>query len=177
MTCDPDESGPMRTERAERETEGREQVVAWRPSAQERLWQDNIRLRAELLREVPTLDLSKLAARAGPTRRRAGGDGRSDKDTSREEPLRAWLRDRRVFALEVEGRQLVPAFQLNSSGQPRPVVRDILARLPPELTPWQIAFWFISGYGWLGGASPCERLDDAEAVLAAAERLADPAVG
>lgn len=120
-------------------------------SVEERLWRENLRLRARFLREVPTLSL----------------DG----------PRQARLRERRLFAVEADGATLVPAFQLNALGEPRPVVGEILACLPSEWTSWQIAFWFVSGSGWLSGACPWERLDDREAVLSAAEQAANPAVG
>ena len=37
--------------------------------------------------------------------------------------------------------------------------------------------WFASGNGWLDGDEPKERLSDPDAVVDAARRLADPALG
>ena len=72
--------------------------------------------------------------------------------------------------------QLFPCFQF-ADGHPLPVVKKVLKRLPADMTPWQIAFWFRSGNGWLDGRSPEEALGDEEGVLNAADCLRDPAVG
>jgi hypothetical protein len=157
MTPDPEEPKPMpESEPEEAPPAGStpEQQAAGPAelaSLEARHWRENLRLRAQFLDAVPALSL--------------------------DEPQQAWLCERRLFAVEADGRHLVPAFQLDASGQPRPVVGEILARLPAEWTSWQIAFWFVSGNGWLGGDSPCERLGDREAVLNAAEQAANPAVG
>ena len=46
-----------------------------------------------------------------------------------------------------------------------------------ERSGWQAAFWFVSANGWLGGVAPIERLDDAEALAAAAAHEAEAWIG
>ena len=65
----------------------------------------------------------------------------------------------------------------SSTDQPRPVIKAILDALPRDMTGWQIAMWIASGNGWLDGDEPKERLSDPDAVVDAARRLADPALG
>ena len=65
----------------------------------------------------------------------------------------------------------------SADGQPRRVIKDILAQMPRWATPWQIALWFASGNGWLDGATPEERLDAPGEVVAAALHLATPGEG
>ncbi|MFT5504906.1 MAG: hypothetical protein ACI8XC_002623 [Gammaproteobacteria bacterium] len=50
-------------------------------------------------------------------------------------------------------------------------MRKILVALPKTMTPWQIALWFASGNGWLGGVSPQDSLVNVDEVIAAASRL------
>ena len=92
------------------------------------------------------------------------------------EPASRWKREKRVFAVRAGPAQLFPRFQL-ADGYPLPVIKEVLKRLPHDMTPWQIAFWFRSGNGWLDGRSPEEALGDEAGVLNAAERLREPAIG
>lgn len=129
------------------------------------LEQDNAELRAQYLREVPTFtaaDIHKLM--------------HGSQLNNPSEPASRWRREKRAFAVRNGRAQLFPCFQF-ADGLPLPVVRQVLKRLPADMTPWQIAFWFRSGNGWLNGRSPEEALDDEESVLNAADRLCDPAVG
>lgn len=145
--------------------------------AEQRLWQDNLQLRAELLRELPVLD---VGGRMGRPHRAGVGVGATEgigSDVDPAQSLWAWLDARRLFGVEWKGRVLVPAFQLDASGQPRAVVGEFLTLLPRDMTAWQVAFWFASANSWLGGDYPCERLDDPDAVLLAARRLAEGTMG
>ena len=92
------------------------------------------------------------------------------------EPASRWRREKRVFAVRKGRAQLYPRFQF-ADGQPLPVIKQVLKRLPAGMTPWQIAFWFRSGNGWLDGRSPEEALGDEDHVLNAADRLCDSVVG
>ncbi len=125
---------------------------------------DNARLRADYLQETRMLTGSEIRA----------GSGLNPKNAS--EPASRWKREGRIFAVRHGGRDLYPAFQF-SGGQPRRVIKDILAQLPASLTPWQIAMWFASGNGWLDGATPEERLEAPGEVVEAALHLATPAEG
>ena len=125
---------------------------------------DNARLRADYLQETRLLTGSEIRA----------GSGLNPKNAS--EPASRWKREGRIFAVRRRGRDLYPAFQF-ADGQPRRVIKDILAQMPASLTPWQIALWFASGNGWLDGATPEERLDAPGEVVEAALHLATPAEG
>ncbi len=129
------------------------------------LEQDNAELRAEYLREVPTFTAASIHKLMHGSRL-----------SNPSEPASRWRREKRVFAVRDGRAQLFPCFQF-ADGHPLPVVKQVLKRLPAEMTPWQIAFWFRSGNGWLDGRSPEEALGDEEDVLNAADRLRDPAIG
>jgi hypothetical protein len=45
------------------------------------------------------------------------------------------------------------------------------------MTPWQIAFWFVSTNGWLDGDAPKDRLDAAGQAVAAARREGEEIMG
>ena len=129
------------------------------------LEQDNAELRARYLREVPTytaVDIHELM--------------HGSKLSNLSESASRWKREKRVFAVRAGPAQLFPRFQL-ADGYPLPVIKEVLKRLPDDMTPWQIAFWFRSGNGWLDGRSPEEALGDEAGVLNAAERLREPAIG
>ena len=125
---------------------------------------DNARLRAEYLQETPLLTGAQVRAASGL------------KPRNKSEPASRWKREGKLFAVRRLGIDLYPTFQF-ADGTPRPVIRKILAALPQGMTGWQIAMWFASGNGWLDGAGPQERLSDPDAVVRAALKLADPAVG
>ena len=98
------------------------------------------------------------------------------KPRNRSEPTSRWKREGRLFAVRRAGVDLYPSFQF-ADGAPLPVIKDVLAALPGHMTGWQIAMWFGSGNGWLDGAEPQDRLSDPDAVVDAARKLADSAVG
>ena len=125
---------------------------------------DNAALRAEYLKETPLMTAAEVRAASGLAPR------------NRSEPASRWKREGRLFAVRRSGVDLYPAFQL-VDGVPLPVIKEILAALPRHMTGWQVAMWFASGNGWLQGAEPQKRLADPDAVIAAARKLADPAVG
>lgn len=60
----------------------------------------------------------------------------------------------------------------------RPEIARILTMLPADMSPWQIAFWFASGNGWIeDDKAPQDALHDLAHVLAAAADLASDEVG
>ena len=129
------------------------------------LEQDNAELRARFLREVPTCSAAEI---------REFQHGSQLSNPS--EPASRWKREGRVFAVR-DGRVLrFPSFQF-ANGSPRPVIRNVLTRLPEGMTSWQIAFWFWSGNGWLDGRSPADALENETDVLNAADRLGEPTIG
>lgn len=117
---------------------------------------DNAQARARYIEEVPALsaeDVSRLAGHAA--RNRSATAGR-------------WRSKNQIFSVKHRGRDLYPAFQFQD-GAPRPVIQEILAALPEEFSPWQIAFWFSGANGYLDGDRPQDRLRDRKAVVTAAE--------
>ena len=125
---------------------------------------DNARLRAGYLQETPLLTAAEVRAASGLQPR------------NKSEPASRWKREGKLFAVRRSGIDLYPAFQF-ADGAPRPVVKKVLAALPKGMTGWQVAMWFASGNGWLDGAEPQEYLSAPEAIIDAARKLADAAVG
>ena len=125
---------------------------------------DNAALRARYLVTVPSLTAAEL--------HRAAGSAAANRSAL----AAGWKKEGRVFAITHKGIDRFPAFQF-ADGRPRPVVRRVLAALPDDMTPWQVAFWFASGNGWLADAAPQDRLDDSDAVVAAAERMREGTAG
>lgn len=125
---------------------------------------DNAKLRAEYLQETRLLTAAQVRAASGL------------KPRNNSEPASRWKREGRLFAVRRSGMDLYPAFQF-IDGAPHPAVRKVLGALPMDMTGWQTALWFASGNGWLGGDEPQTRLSDPEAVIEAARKLAEPAVG
>ena len=88
-------------------------------------------------------------------------------------------------AVEVDGHsipQLVDALKNvpDGSGKPRAVIAQILTRLEPLRTNWEIAQWFIAPNGWLDGDRPIDLLDQPEeeaTLLDAADQEVAPNVG
>lgn len=129
------------------------------------LEQDNSELRAQCLSEVPThtaADIHELM--------------RGSQLRNPSEPASRWGREKRVIAVRIGRARLFPRFQF-ADGHPRPVIKEVLKRLPSDMTQLQIAFWFWSGNGWLDGGSPEEALGDEDGVRNSAHRLREPAVG
>ena len=125
---------------------------------------DNLALRLAYVDETPMLTAEQIHKTSG---RRSG---------NKSEPASRWRKEGKTFAVRLAGRLLYPAFQFED-GEPRRIVGEVLATLPADMTPWQKAFWFASGNGWLDGDEPQRRLDEGERVVAAARRLAEPARG
>lgn len=136
-----------------------------RTGLDEDLLDENARLRTAFLEEVPTHTAADIRQIAGSRSRNPS------------EPASRWKREGRVFAVTLHGADRYPAFQFDADGQPRRIVAEILAVLPPEMTPWQRAFWFVSANGWLDGAYPAEAFGEPARILAAAKALAMPAAG
>lgn len=125
---------------------------------------ENLQMRREYVEETPMLTAAEIHRMSGLRSR------------NKSMPASRWKAEGKIFALRISGRDHYPAFQFDN-GAPRPVIKDVLAVMPMEMTPWQTAFWFASSNGWLGVRIPQECLDDAEAVVEAASHLANPVIG
>ena len=91
-------------------------------------------------------------------------------------PSTKWKREGRIFAIHDGEKDLFPAFQF-ADGKPLPIIKKILEALPEDMSPWQTAFWFESGNGWLDGEVPQECLKNESDLIDAAEQLAQPMIG
>ena len=125
---------------------------------------DNLAARREYLNDTPTLTAAQIHRLSGLATR------------NESEPASRWKKEGKTFAVRLGRRDLYPAFQFQD-GKPRPVMRDVLTALPSDMTPWQTAFWFASGNGWLDGGEPQGCLEDSHRVVEAAHRLSEPAIG
>lgn len=84
-----------------------------------------------------------------------------------------WRKERRIFGVEAEGAIRYPGFQFDANGRPRPLVGKVMETFDDQLSPWELALWFTSANGWLGGIRPVDVLDsDPDTVLNAAGQLA-----
>lgn len=80
-----------------------------------------------------------------------------------------WRTSHRIFGVK-NGRQFVyPLFQIKE-GQPHEIVAEVLRRLQPRMTDWEIFAWFTAPDMWsCRGRAPKDLLDeDREAVIEAA---------
>jgi hypothetical protein len=122
----------------------------------------NAHARLELLEEFGYVTAEQIA------------EGRSRAD-NRHALASSWRRGGRVFAVEYKGRKLFPGFQFDEQGLPRPVISAVLAALPTaQMSDWEVALWWTSANGWLDSERPVDRLDDRDALVAAAAHLAEP---
>lgn len=83
-----------------------------------------------------------------------------------------WKREGKIFALRHDGNDLYPGYALDPETQYRPVkgLAPILKVFGDQLDPWDIAIWFASANGFLGGVAPKDFLISAPGrVLEAAE--------
>lgn len=125
---------------------------------------DNLAIRDRFIAE--TAPLSSIAVGVG-----AGAASRNLYATAAR-----WKKAGDIFAVQHRGTEYFPAFQFRD-GRPHPAVKPVLAALPPIMSPWQRAFWFVSANGWLADRVPADTLDDATAVIAAAKREALEVIG
>ncbi len=97
---------------------------------------------------------------------------------ARESSTRTWLSRRKaenkVFIVTHNGRTLIPAFQLDDRGEPRPELQPLLAALQGSgVQGWALWTWLTSPTSLLSGAVPEQLVRAApKRVLRAAERFA-----
>ena len=97
---------------------------------------------------------------------------------AKESATRTWLSRRKaeskVFTVTHNGRTLIPAFQLDDQGEPRPELQPILATLQGAgVQGWALWTWLTTPTSRLSGAVPEQLVRTApKRVLRAAERFA-----
>jgi hypothetical protein len=125
---------------------------------------DNARARVRFAEEVPCFTSAELAELAGHSARNRSATG------SR------WKAEKKAFSVQLGGRELFPAFQFRD-GKPDPAVAQVLDALPPGMSQWQVAFWFVSSNPWLDGGVPSDNLDKVASIVEAARKLGEEAAG
>ena len=123
----------------------------------------NAEARARLLAELPTATSAEVAELSGSrARNKAALAG-------------AWRKQGRLFAVSVSGQLRFPVFQLDSNGQPKPVIqRALRPLLAAGLRDWQLALWFAGANARLDGRRPVDVLDsEPERVVEAAEQVGE----
>lgn len=125
---------------------------------------DNLELRDRFVAEVPQLTSAEIGAQAGL------------KTKNPYATAARWKKNGDIFSVQHRGKEYFPAFQFRE-GRPHPTIKEALAALPPRLSSWQRAFWFVSTNGWLDDKAPADTLDDPQSVVAAARREGEEVVG
>lgn len=79
-----------------------------------------------------------------------------------------WREQGRIFAVGIERKRYYPAFQFEH-GEPKPVIRQLIAAGAPHYHGWPLALWLNAPNGWLAeDARPIDVMDrDPEAVVEA----------
>jgi hypothetical protein len=126
---------------------------------------DNLELRDRFVVEVPVLTSADVG-------RQSGHGSRSNPYAT----AARWKKAARIFSISHRGADYFPAFQFRD-GEPHPAIASVLKKLPTTMTPWQVAFWFVSANGWLDGDAPRNRLDEIDGIIEAAEREGEEVMG
>ncbi len=114
-------------------------------------------VRLRLLRDVGAYSADHVAELAG------------SRAANRSALASRWRRERRIFAVPYDNRELYLGFQFDDAGRPLPAVAPVLAVLT-SWPPWDVALWFFSDNPWLERRRPADLLvDQAQRVTRAAE--------
>lgn len=102
---------------------------------------------------------------------------------ARPSSTRTWLTRRRdehaLFTVNVKGTTVIPAFQLDESGEPRPELQPIMSALQEGgIDGWALWTWLTKPSSFLSGGIPEEvARTNPERALRAAQRFAPAAAG
>lgn len=102
---------------------------------------------------------------------------------ARPSSTRTWLTRRRdehaLFTVNVKGTTVIPAFQLDESGEPRPELQPIVSALQEGgIEGWSLWTWLTKPTSFLSGGIPEEvARTNPERALRAAQRFAPAAAG
>lgn len=102
---------------------------------------------------------------------------------ARPSSTRTWLTRRRdehaLFTVNVKGTTVIPAFQLDESGEPRPELRPIMSALQEGgIEGWSLWTWLTKPTSFLSGGIPEEvARTNPERALRAAQRFAPAVAG
>lgn len=88
--------------------------------------------------------------------------------------VRAWLQDRKLFALVLNGEDYVPDYAVDGNYKPRAVIAGVLKVQQDRYSDVAIAAWFDSTSSYLDGARPRELVTiDPDRILACARDCID----
>jgi hypothetical protein len=80
-----------------------------------------------------------------------------------------WKSSGKIFAIQLQGKDLYPEYALDEGFRPLPIIKKIILMFGERKTPWGLATWFGAENSWLGGRKPKDMLISApEQVLLAA---------
>ncbi|HEV7642092.1 MAG TPA: hypothetical protein VGO39_14595 [Gaiellaceae bacterium] len=124
----------------------------------------NVEMRSRFLRQFGAFSGEDIGRLAGSRSARPGRLAAS------------WAAQGKIFDLRAQGRRLYPQFQLDPAFgyAPRPIMAEVLHVLDDRLSGWDLALWFATPRGWLGGRRPVDLLgsgNEAEIVGAARHAL------
>ena len=126
--------------------------------------QRNASLRAKFLRTYELLPAEQVHALYGSSAK------------NRAALAARWRADRKIFAIEHQGRLLYPAFQFDEVGRPKAVIGRILDALGRGTGAWQTAIWFTTPNSWLDRRKPVDLLErEPDRVIDAADDVSNPA--
>lgn len=94
-----------------------------------------------------------------------------------------WKREGKLFCINWNGRDWYPRYAFDAVLQPRPLIAEVIKLFgnnnntannaaSNSVDPWRIAAWFESSNAWLDDQKPHQCIDDAERILAAAQKKA-----
>jgi hypothetical protein len=125
----------------------------------DRIRQDNVRLRAKYLSEThcyTSADIRKLAP----------CDSSDDQGYAE-----VWKKLNNIFSVNSDGIDVFPSFQFQD-GKPKEIIGLLLSQMPENMSDWQIAFWLASGNGYLeGNQAPQDCLDQNDDLALAIKAL------
>lgn len=117
----------------------------------------NAAARREFLGAFPTLVSHEVATAAGSDAKNAAA------------LATRWRKEQRVFAVAWGGELRYPAFQFDDAGKPLPAIRSVIDALGVQVSPWQLALWFVTPSPYLPRQErPVQFLSDPEQLVAAA---------
>jgi hypothetical protein len=86
-----------------------------------------------------------------------------------------WAKERKIFSVRFERKLLFPKFQFEH-GEPLPVVADVMKVFAPEVSGWELAYFFVTPNMNIGGRKPLEFLrQDPKRLVSLAQAFVHPA--
>ncbi len=118
----------------------------------------NAQARADLIREFGAFSSADVAEMAG------------SRAKNRAALANRWESEGRVISVDYSAEKRYPSFQFGTDGKPLGVVEEVARVLGQSLQGWELAMWFVTANGWLGGRRPVDMLTlGPEEVVEAAE--------